>query len=90
MRYGTRSNENHNPLIETLKKAAYKHGYLAITAAWLYTFSFIFINYWSYNASPQKVKSKLEQHISKLENRYAELVNDTASLHALNSIQLIT
>ncbi|TDO28243.1 phospho-acceptor domain-containing protein [Sediminibacterium goheungense] len=83
MRCGTRSNEKHKPLIGTLKKAAYKHGYLAITAAWLYTFSFIFINYWSYNASPQKVKSKLEQHISKLENRYAELVNDTASLHAL-------
>jgi two-component system nitrogen regulation sensor histidine kinase NtrY len=83
MRSGTRSNENDKQLIKTLRKAAYKHGYLAITAAWLYTFSFIFINYWSYNASPQKVKSKLEQQISKLEKRYYDLLSDTARLHAL-------
>lgn len=70
-------------MIKTLRKAAYKHGYLAITAAWLYTFSFIFINYWSYNSSPQKVKSKLEQQISKLEKKYYDLLSDTARLHAL-------
>ncbi len=83
MRFGTRSNENNKQLIKTLRKAAFKHGYLAITAAWLYTFSFIFINYWSYNASPQKVKSKLEQQISKLEKKYYDLLHDTARLHAL-------
>ena len=83
MNFGTRSNENNKLLIKTLRKAAYKHGYLAITAAWLYTFSFIFINYWSYNASPQKVKSKLEQQISKLEKRYYDLLEDTTRLHAL-------
>jgi two-component system, NtrC family, nitrogen regulation sensor histidine kinase NtrY len=83
MHSGTRSNENNKLLIKTLRKAAYKHGYLAITAAWLYTFSFIFINYWSYNSSPQKVKSKLEQQISKLEKKYYDLLDDTARLHAL-------
>lgn len=83
MNSGTRSNENNNPLIRTIRKAAYKHGYLAITAAWLYTFSFIFINYWSYNASPEKVKYKLEQQIGKLEKRYYELASDTSRLNAL-------
>jgi len=83
MRSGTRSKENNKQLIKTLRKAAYKHGYLAITAAWLYTFSFIFINYWSYNSSPQKVKSKLEQQIGKFEKKYYDLLSDTARLHAL-------
>ena len=59
-------------MIITLKKAIYRHGYLIITAAWLYTFSFIFINYWSYNASPQKVQSKLSQRIGPNNNDQKE------------------
>lgn len=70
-------------MIKTLRNAAYKHGYLAITAAWLYTFSFIFINYWSYNASPEKVRAKLEQQIHKYENKYFDLLQDTARLGKL-------
>ncbi len=61
----------------------YRHGYLIITAAWLYTFSFIFINYWSYNASPQKVQSKLSQRIARLEEKLEELTADTTRLNAL-------
>lgn len=72
-------------MIHTLKKAVYKHGYLIITAAWLYTFSFIFINYWSYNASPQKVQAKLSQRIIKLEKKFNEFVADTSKIRALIS-----
>lgn len=72
-----------NTLISTLKKAMYRHGYLIITAAWLYTFSFIFINYWSYNASPEKVQSKLSQRIARLEEKLEKLVEDTTSINAL-------
>ena len=70
-------------MINSIRQAAYKHGYLLITAAWLYTISFIFINYWSYHSSPQKVKSKLEQHLQEQEKRFQNILSDTALLYAL-------
>jgi two-component system, NtrC family, nitrogen regulation sensor histidine kinase NtrY len=70
-------------LINHIRQSAYKHGYLLITAAWLYTISFIFINYWSYNASPQKVKSKLEQRIASAESRFQQISQDSNLLEQL-------
>ena len=70
-------------MINALKQAAYKHGYLVITAAWLYTLSFIFINYWSYHSSPQKVQSKIESRLHALEQRFETIVSDTALLASL-------
>ncbi len=68
-------------MISLLKKAAYKHGYLLITAAWLYTISFIFINYWSYHASPLKVKNLLEERIEQTEEKFTSIIADTALLY---------
>lgn len=70
-------------MIHSLRQAAYKHGYLIITAAWLYTISFIFINYWSYHSSPKKVKSKLEQRLRQQEKKFGEVLSDTALLYSL-------
>jgi two-component system nitrogen regulation sensor histidine kinase NtrY len=70
-------------VIHSLRQAAYKHGYLIITAAWLYTISFIFSNYWSYYSSPQKVKSSLEQRLHRQEGQFAAVASDTALLAAL-------
>jgi two-component system nitrogen regulation sensor histidine kinase NtrY len=70
-------------LIYSLRQAAYKHGYLIITAAWLYTISFIFSNYWSYYSSPEKVKNKLEQRLKQQESRFENALKDTAVLSAL-------
>lgn len=70
-------------MITTLRQGAYKHGYLIITAAWLYTLSFIFINYWSYNSTPQKVKSKLEQKLAGAEQQFRSISKDTALLKRL-------
>ena len=70
-------------MIHSLRQAAYKHGYLIITAAWLYTISFIFINYWSYHSTPQKVKSKLEQRLQQQEKQFAAVTGDTALLRSL-------
>jgi two-component system nitrogen regulation sensor histidine kinase NtrY len=70
-------------LINHIRQSAYKHGYLLITAAWLYTISFIFINYWSYNSSPQKVKSKLEQRIASNELRFQQISQDSNLLTQL-------
>jgi two-component system nitrogen regulation sensor histidine kinase NtrY len=70
-------------VIKSLQQAAFKHGYLIITAAWLYTISFVFINYWSYHASPEKVKSKLEQRLQAQELRFEKVASDTVLLYAL-------
>jgi two-component system, NtrC family, nitrogen regulation sensor histidine kinase NtrY len=72
-------------LITTLRKAVFKHGYLIITAAWLYTLSFIVANYWSYNSSPEKVRIKLEQRIAGLEKKIDAITNDTSLLQQLVS-----
>jgi len=72
-------------LIQSLRQAAYKHGYLIITAAWLYTISFIFSNYWSYYSSPQKVKTSLEQRLQRQEKQFKAVAADTALLSQLIS-----
>jgi two-component system nitrogen regulation sensor histidine kinase NtrY len=72
-------------LIFLLRQAAYKHGYLIITAAWLYTISFIFSNYWSYYSSPEKVQNSLEQNLKEKENKFEKVAGDTALLYSLIS-----
>ncbi len=70
-------------MIHSLRQAAYKHGYLIITAAWLYTISFIFSNYWNYHSSPHKVKNNLEQRLQAQENQFATILTDTSLLAGL-------
>lgn len=72
-------------MIVVIKKALYKNGYLLIAAAWLYTISFIFVNYWSYSSSPVKVKESLENYIYQKEQEVKLLVADTALLTALSN-----
>ena len=62
------------------KSFVYRNGYLLITAAWLYTISFLFINYWSYRSSPAKVKSSLEKRLAGRSIWVDELANDTLRL----------
>lgn len=70
-------------MINTLRNAAYKHGYLIITAAWLYTISFIFINYWSYSSSPEKVRDNLTLRLQKEEAGFSRILADTGLLYNL-------
>lgn len=72
-------------MIQTLRQATYKHGYLIITAAWLYTISFIFTNYWTYSASPEKVQQTLETYLRKQEDRFTTLIQDSATVKAIYS-----
>jgi hypothetical protein len=65
------------------KSFVYRNGYLLITAAWLYTISFLFINYWSYRSSPAKVKSSLEKRLTGRSIWVDELANDTLRLEKL-------
>ncbi len=70
-------------MINSIRIAIYKQGYLLLIAAWLYTISFIFTNYWSYHASPDRVKYKLEQRIHKEEMNMEALSTDTAIIGSL-------
>lgn len=65
------------------KSFVYKHGYLLITAAWLYTISFLFVNYWSYRSSPAKVKSSLEKRLNSRSIWVDQLASDTNRLYTL-------
>ncbi len=68
---------------QVLRTAFYKHGFLLIAAAWLYTISFIVVNYWAYSSSPEKVKDRLQARITKYEERAAELNSDNKLLSNL-------
>ncbi|MBS1730808.1 MAG: GHKL domain-containing protein [Bacteroidetes bacterium] len=72
-------------MIGHLKKIFYRHGYLLITAAWLYTISFLFTNYFSYSSNPQSVSRLISQYIISHENSFAELLKDTVSINGLIS-----
>ncbi|MFT3701088.1 MAG: ATP-binding protein [Agriterribacter sp.] len=75
----------------------YNNGYLLIGAAWLFTLSFIFGNYWSYTSSPRGVKKSMEKYIWHNEKDFDGFLKDTALLNRLlnkeeteTEIQLIT
>ncbi|PWV48926.1 HAMP domain-containing sensor histidine kinase [Chitinophaga sp. S165] len=62
-----------------------RHGYLLIIAAWLFTFSFLFSNYWSYYSSPQGVKRSLEKSLRHREMAFEELTKDTTLIEHIFS-----
>lgn len=70
-------------MIEIIKKSFYRNGYLLIIAAWLYTISFIFSNYWFYTSSPERVQKKLESFIAKSEKKFEKFATDTAVISAI-------
>lgn len=67
-------------MIRILRQYAYKHGYLIITAAWLYTISFLFTNYFATDASTGKVADILSNYLTEKENRFNAVTKDTAFL----------
>ena len=68
---------------KVIRNAAYRHGYLLLIAAWLYTISFVFTNYWSYSSSPQKVKNSLENYIATQEQTFHTIIHDSSYLHTI-------
>ncbi|HEX5027102.1 MAG TPA: HAMP domain-containing sensor histidine kinase [Agriterribacter sp.] len=63
----------------------YNNGYLLIGAAWLFTLSFIFSNYWSYTSSPGGVKKSLEKYIWQNEQSFDSFLRDTLLIGRLLS-----
>lgn len=71
-------------MIEIIKNSFYRNGYLLIIAAWLYTISFIFSNYWFYTSSPERVKTELESFVAKNEKKFDKLLSDSITIKSLS------
>lgn len=72
-------------MITTIKKTASRYTWLFLTAAWLYTLSFIFSNYFSGSSSPAKAANTIEKYLHTQEDVFEQIAVDTALLHALVS-----
>jgi signal transduction histidine kinase len=66
-----------------LKNTVYRYAYFLIGAAWLFTLSFIFGNYWSYTSSPQGVRKTLEQQLHAHEADFETILQDTGFVQRL-------
>ena len=64
-------------MIQSLRSAAYRHGYLIIIAAWLFTISLIVARYAVYNVSPEKVQNRLESILNDKEEKFNDFLKDT-------------
>jgi signal transduction histidine kinase len=65
------------------KDTLFRNAYLLIGAAWIFTLSFIFSNYWSYTSSPKGVRKNLENYLSIHETEFRRVAGDTALLTRL-------
>lgn len=61
----------------------FNNGYLLIGAAWLFTLSFIFSNYWSYTSSPKGVKKSMEKYIWQNEEDFNSFLRDSILIRKL-------
>lgn len=72
-------------MVQIFRKVSAQYGWLFITAAWLYTFSFIFTNYFSPGSSVQKAAGTAEKNIANQEKAFARILADSSALTALVS-----
>lgn len=69
--------------LKEIKLFFLRNGYLLIIAAWLFTFAFLFNNYWSYYSSPHGVQRSLESDIRARQEAFEALAADTAVVNSL-------
>jgi len=72
-------------LVKVIKHAINKNAWLFFAAAWVYTLSFIFTNYFSYSSSAEKVAHVLQEYIHSQENSFKAVILDSATVNAIIS-----
>lgn len=72
-------------MIKVIKHAVNKNAWLFFVAAWIYTLSFIFTNYFSYSSSSEKVAGILKEYIQGRENSFKIILHDSATVDAIIS-----
>ena len=70
-------------MIKIIKHAINKNAWLFLAAAWVYTLSFIFTNYFSYSSSSEKVAAVLSEYIHGQENSFKNVLHDSAAVSAI-------
>ena len=70
-------------MIKAIKHAINKNAWLFFAAAWLYTLSFIFTNYFSYSSSTEKVAHVLGEYMHGQENSFINLLQDSAVVNSI-------
>ena len=70
-------------MITVIRKSLYQHAYLLIAAAWLYTISFLAINYWNYNTAENRVQDKLQKKLHAFESFMDQQIHNEQELKAL-------
>lgn len=72
-------------MITVIRKSLYQHAYLLIAAAWLYTISFLAVNYWNYNTAENRVQDKLQKKLHAFETFMDQHLGNEQELKALIS-----
>ena len=72
-------------MITVIRKSLYQHAYLLIAAAWLYTISFLAVNYWNYNTAENRVQDKLQKKLHAFEAFMDQHLGNEQELKALIS-----
>ena len=70
-------------MVNIIKNAINKNAGLFLAAAWVYTLSFIFTNYFSYSSSSEKVARILSEYIKAQEKSFKNLLHDTVAINAI-------
>ncbi|UYQ94208.1 ATP-binding protein [Chitinophaga horti] len=60
-----------------------RNGYLLIVAAWLFTFAFLFANFWSYYSSEDGVRQTLQNSINARQRSFDRIAADTQLVRSL-------
>ncbi len=69
--------------LKSIRFFLYRYGYLLLTAAWLFTFSYLFQFYWSYTSAPEQVSERIAEEIHSREKDFESLFTNTALLSRL-------
>ncbi len=63
-----------------MKKIIFKHIGLFLLAAWVYTLTFVFNNYWSKSSSMPAIASSMQKRVIVLQKKFQDFYSDTQTI----------
>lgn len=77
-------------MIAFLKQAFNTRKHLLIAAVWLFVISFVVSSFFSYRTSLKRAKNQVEENLQRSQEKFHELLQDTAMLYSLNAASYIS
>jgi len=71
-----------------MKKIIFKNGWWLIAAAWVYTLTFVFNNYWSRFSSIPSIAQSFEKNVKTQAKKFDKFCNDTLLLKKLVAFEI--